>query len=106
VLLTGHGIIRSWASRRRRLLLVGLPLLYCLTVDEVRALAVVDHQRAHLVARLRELYEEPADPFAVTLSPRSATIVRATRDFAPALECTADQVASSASGCAPRPGRW
>lgn len=103
VLLTGYGTIRSWASRRRRLLLVGLPLLYCLTVDEVRALvahelAVVDHRRAHLVVRLRALYEEAVDPLSVTPSPRAETIARATRDFAAALERTADQAASSASG--------
>ena len=103
VLLTGHGVIRSWASRRRRLLIVGLPLLYCLTVDEIRALvahelAVVDHRRAHLVARLRDLYEEAADPSRVELPPRAAAVLRATRDFATALERKADQAASSASG--------
>ncbi|WP_433209561.1 hypothetical protein ACQP00_45395 [Dactylosporangium sp. CS-047395] len=103
VLLTGFGLIRSWASRRRRLLLVGLPLLQCLTVDEVRALvahelAVVDHRRAHLVVRLRALYEEAVDPLAVLPSPRAETIARATRDFALALERKADQAATSASG--------
>ncbi|GAA3223903.1 hypothetical protein GCM10010532_055390 [Dactylosporangium siamense] len=103
VVLTGHGVVRSWASRRRRLLIVGLPLLYCLTVDEIRALvahelAVVDHRRAHLVARLRDLYEEAADPSRVELPPRAAAVLRATREFATALERKADQAASSASG--------
>ncbi|WP_433609739.1 hypothetical protein ACQP2P_39185 [Dactylosporangium sp. CA-139114] len=103
VLLTGFGLIRSWASRRRRLLLVGLPLLQCLTVDEVRALvahelAVVNHRRAHLVVRLRTLHEEAVDPLAMVPSPRAEAIGRATRDFAAALERTADQAASSASG--------
>ncbi|MFI5911465.1 hypothetical protein [Dactylosporangium sp. NPDC051541] len=103
VLLTGFGMIRSWVSRRRRLLLVGLPLLQCLTVDEVRALvahelAVVDHRRAHLVVRLRALYEEAVDPLSIAPSARAETIARATRDFAAALERKADQAASSASG--------
>ncbi|MFG2040978.1 hypothetical protein [Dactylosporangium sp. NPDC048998] len=103
VLLTGYGTIRSWASRRRRLLLVGLPLLQCLTVDEVRALvahelAVVDHRRAHLVVRLRALYEDAVDPLSVVPSSRSESIARATREFAVALERKADQAASSASG--------
>jgi hypothetical protein len=103
VVLTGHGVIRGWASRRRRVLFVGLPLLYCLSVDEIRALvahelAVVDHRRAHLVARLRDLYEEAADPSRVELPPRAAAVLRATREFAAALERKADQAASSASG--------
>ncbi|MFF5231828.1 hypothetical protein [Dactylosporangium sp. NPDC000521] len=103
VLLTGHGVVRAWASRRRRVLLVGLPLLHCLTVDEIRALvahelAIVDHRRAHLVARLRDLYEEAADPSRVELPPRAAAVLRATREFASALERKADQAASSASG--------
>ena len=91
------------------MLLVGLPLLQCLTVDEIRALvahelAVVDHRRAHLVARLRELHEDAADPsFAALVSDappsrRTEAVLRATRSFATALERKADQAASSASG--------
>src|SRR3954468_2962084 len=91
VLLTGDGTIRSWASRRHRRLLVGLPLLQCLTRDEVRALvahelAVVDHRRANLVVRLRALYEEAVDPLSMAPSARAEAIARATRDFAEALE--------------------
>jgi hypothetical protein len=103
VLLTGYGTIRSWASRRHRRLLVGLPLLQCLTRDEVRALvahelAIVDHRRANLVVRLRALYEEAVDPLSMAPSARAETIARATREFAEALERKADQAASSASG--------
>ncbi|WP_432829922.1 hypothetical protein [Dactylosporangium sp. CA-092794] len=103
ILLTGYGTIRSWASRRRRLLLIGLPLLQCLAVDEVRALvahelAIVDHRRAHLVVRLRALFEEAVDPLSIAPTARTEAIARATRDFAAALERKADQAASSASG--------
>ncbi|GAA0707843.1 hypothetical protein Drose_30675 [Dactylosporangium roseum] len=101
VLLTGHGVIRSWASRRRRVLLVGLPLLQCLTTDEIRALvahelAVVDHHRAHLVVRLRTLHDDAVEPGLPR--GRSMAVLRATQHFADALERKADQAASSASG--------
>ncbi|WP_432978005.1 hypothetical protein [Dactylosporangium sp. CA-233914] len=87
VLLTGYGTIRSWASRRRRLLLVGLPLLQCLTVDEVRALvahelAIVDHRLAHLVVRLRALHEEAVDPLSTAPHhPPATPLVRPREPF-------------------------
>ncbi|MET7392755.1 hypothetical protein ABZS66_04575 [Dactylosporangium sp. NPDC005572] len=101
VLLSGHGVVRGWASRRRRILLVGVPVLYCLAVDEVRALvahelAVIDHRRAHLVVRLRELHDDAVEPGLPR--GRSLSVLRATQHFADALERRADQAASSASG--------
>src|SRR5262249_18628704 len=62
VLLSGTGTIRGWARRSTRILVIGLPLLQCLPVDEIRALvahelAIMNHGRAHLVVRLRELHE-------------------------------------------------
>jgi hypothetical protein len=105
VLLTGTGTIRGWARRSRRILVIGLPLLQCLPVDEIRALvahelAIIHHRRAHLVARLRELHEAAVEPLLhdAPLSRKSRAVLRVTEGFASALEQKADQAATSASG--------
>jgi hypothetical protein len=105
VLLAGTGTIRGWAHRSRRILVIGLPLLQCLPVDEIRALvahelAIVHHRRPHLVARLRELHEAAVEPLLhdAPLSRKSRAVLRVTDAFASALEQKADQAAASASG--------
>jgi hypothetical protein len=105
VFLTGTGTVRGWARRKKRLLFVGLPLLLCLPVDEIRALvahelAVLRYRRAHLVARLRDLHEAAVEPLLhdAPLSRRSRAVLRVTEGFATALERSADQAATSASG--------
>jgi hypothetical protein len=105
VLLTGTATVRGWANRSRRMLVIGLPLLQCLPVDEIRALvahelAVVDHRRPHLVARLRELHKAAVEPLLhdAPLSRKSRAVLRVTEGFASALEQRADQAATSASG--------
>src|SRR5690349_17147259 len=88
VLLTGTGTVRGWARRSTRLLFVGLPLLLCLPVDEIRALvahelAILRYRRAHLVARLRELHETAVEPLLhdAPLSRRSRAVLRVTEGF-------------------------
>jgi hypothetical protein len=105
VLLAGTSTIRGWARRSKRVLVVGLPLLQCLAVDEIRALvahelAIMHHRRAHLVARLRVLHEAAVEPLLhdAPLSRKSRAVLRVTEGFASALEQKADQAATSASG--------